>query len=137
VEAWVESVQPFHELQIVVNGEIVARKTAENGTLTARLQESLRIEGSAWVAARCFSRHKVWHSWWPIHIAAHTSPVYVRCGEAELFNPSDATYMLTLIDGGLLWLDKLAIPASHEQHQRVRKVFEDASEALHHRLGHR
>ena len=133
-EAWVESVQPFHELQILVNGEIVAKQTAEAGTLQARLKADLHLTGSAWIAARCISRHQVWHVW-PIHIAAHTSPVYVRCGDQELFNPSDAAFMLTLIEGGMTWLDTLAIPAGTEKHKRVRGVFEAAHKHLRGRLG--
>lgn len=133
VEAWVESAQPFHELQIVVNGRVVARQVAKEGTLRARLHSKVRLEGSAWIAARCVSQLKVWHCW-PIHIAAHTSPVYVRCNDQELFSPSDATYMLTLIDGGLTWLDTLSIPASPEHHARIRGVFEAARASLSRRL---
>lgn len=132
-EAWVQSVQPFHELQIVVNGQIVSRQATEEGVLETRLRSKVRLEGSAWIAARCVSRLKVWHVW-PIHIAAHTSPVYVRCGEEELFSPSEATYMLTLIDGGLTWLDTLSIPASPERQARIRGVFEEARASLSQRL---
>ncbi len=136
VEAWVQSVQPFHELQVVVNGQVVAREVAEEGALETRLRSKVRLEGSAWIAARCVSQLKVWHCW-PIHIAAHTSPVYVRCGNQELFSPSDATYMLTLIDGGLTWLDTLSIPASPERQARIRGVFEAARASLSQRLaGH-
>lgn len=133
VDAWAESVQQFHELQIVVNGQVVASQPAGQGTLRARLSTPLKLSGSAWIAARCISRYQVWHGW-PINIAAHTSPVYVRCGEQELFNPSDATFMLTLIDGGLTWLDTLSIPADAERQARIRGVFEAARASLHARL---
>jgi hypothetical protein len=135
IEAAVQAVQPFDEVQIVANGEIVARQDAEPGGRTAHLSVALPLPGSAWVAARCVSRHKVWHGW-PIHIAAHTSPVYVRCGDEELFSPSEATYMLTLIDGGLTWLDTLSIPANPEQQARIRGVFESARASLQGRLDH-
>jgi hypothetical protein len=128
-------VQPFHEIQIVVNGEIVARERTETGALTADLRCKAPLRGSAWIAARCISRHQVWHGW-PIHIAAHTSPVYVVTADAELFSPSDATYMLTLIDGGLTWLDTLSIPASPERQAAIRGVFEAAQAELQHRLGY-
>ena len=85
------------------------------------------------MAARCVSHHKVWHGW-PIHVAAHTSPVYARCGDAELFSFSDATYMLTLIDGGLTWLDTLSIPANPERQAAIRGVFESARASLQGRL---
>jgi hypothetical protein len=128
-QAWAESVLPFHELQIVVNGQVVARETMQQGARQAQLTSKLRLNGSAWVAARCISRHQVWH-YWPIHIAAHTSPVYVRCGDAELWSPSDATFMLTLIDGGLTWLDTLSVPADAERQARLRAVFEAARATL-------
>ncbi len=51
----------------------------------------------------------------PRPVAAHTSPVYVVAGDADLFSPSDATYMLTLLEGGLTWLDTLSIPADAER----------------------
>ncbi len=70
----------------------------------------------------------------PTHVGAHTSPVYVRCGDDEVFNPSAATYMLTLIDGGLTWLDTLSVPASTEHQARVRGVFEAARARLEARL---
>ncbi|MDO8969901.1 MAG: CehA/McbA family metallohydrolase, partial [Saprospiraceae bacterium] len=129
VEAWVQSVQPFHELQILVNGKIVDSQSADDGVLETHLRSKIHLESSAWIAARCISRLMVWHIW-PTHIAAHTSPVYVRCGEQDLFNPSDAAFMLTLIEGGLTWLDKLSIPANPEQQRRNRKVFESARDKL-------
>ena len=135
-EAWVQSVQPFDELQVIVNGQIAAREPAAPAGRETRLGAQIRLPGSAWVAARCVSHHKVWHGW-PINIGAHTSPVYVRCGDDELFSPSEAAYMLTLIDGGLTWLDTLSIPASPEHQARIRAVFESAQASLQGRLaGH-
>jgi hypothetical protein len=133
VEAWGESVQPFHELQIIVNGRIAAREATEEGVAKMRLRAKVRVGGSAWITVRCLSRLKVWHCW-PIHIAAISSPVYIRCGDEELFSPSDASYMLTLIEGGLTWLDTLSIPASPDQHARIRGVFEAARTSLSRRL---
>jgi hypothetical protein len=133
VETWVQSVQPFHEVQIVANGKIVASQAIDEGTLETSLREKVRLEGSGWIAARCVSRLKVWHCW-PIHIAAHTSPVYVRCGDDVPFSPSDAAYMLTLIDGGLTWLDTLSIPAGFDHHARIHSVFESARQSLSRRL---
>jgi hypothetical protein len=133
MEAWGLSVQPIHELQIVVNGQVVAREAAEEGVLETRLHAKVRLKGSAWISARCVSRLNLWHCW-PISIAGITSPVYVRCGDTEMFNPSDASYMLTLIDGGLTWLDTLSIRASPDRHVRIREVFEEARNRLSRRL---
>lgn len=132
VEAWVASVQPFHQVQLVVNGQIVASERREGGTMETRLRHKLALNQSAWIAARCVSRFKAWHSG-PVNIAAHTSPVYVRCGSDEIFSESDATYLLTLIDGGLTWLNTLSIPASASQDKRIREIFESAKRILNQR----
>jgi hypothetical protein len=42
--------------------------------------------------------------------------------------------MLTLIEGGLTWLNTLSIPASPEQHERIHRVFEDARISLEGRM---
>jgi hypothetical protein len=133
VEASAESVVPFNDLEVVVNGEVVAAQQSEQGTYACRLGEPIHVPGSAWIAVRCRSGLRRWIGG-PRIIAAHTSPVYVVAAGEELFNPSDATFMLTLLDGGLTWLDTLSIPADAERHARNRKVLEDARSHLHDRL---
>ena len=44
--------------------------------------------------------------------------------------------MLTLIDGGLTWLDTLSVPASAEHQARIRGVFQAARTQLEGRLAH-
>jgi hypothetical protein len=131
--AWVRSAHLFHVLQVVVNGEVVAEEKAESGTREARLNARLEVSRSSWVAARCLSMNKVWHVS-PIHMVAHTSPVYVTVDDQEQFSPSDATYMLTLLDGGLTWLDTLSIPANRQRQAEIRRVFESAGEELRRRM---
>ena len=133
VMAKAESVVPFHALEIVVNGQVVALREFEQGTYACELVEPIHVPGSAWIGARCRSTMQRWIGS-PRLVAAHTSPVYVVAGTDELFSPSDATYMLTLIEGGLTWVNTLSIPASPERHARNRKVFEDARTHLHERL---
>lgn len=137
VEARAEAVVPFSALEIVVNGQVVASETNvlswPDGTYTCRVNLPVTVPGSAWIAARVASPMRAWIGS-PRIVAAHTSAVYVVAGGAELFNPSDATYMLTLLEGGMTWLDTLSIPADPERQARNRKVFEDARTHLHQRL---
>ena len=137
VDAIAESVVPFDALEIVVNGEVVATETGvlvgADGTHRCTLRAPLAVPGSAWIAARVSSRMNSWIGS-PRLVAAHTSPLYVVSGGRDLFSPSDATYMLTLLEGGLTWLDTLSIPADPERQARNRKVFEDARDHLHGRL---
>ena len=85
------------------------------------------------VAARALSDHHAWHVW-PIHFAAHTSPVWVVSGSDELFDGPTAQYLVTVMEGGLTWLDTLAIPATPERHAAVRGVFEQGIAALKKRM---
>jgi hypothetical protein len=131
VKASAHSVNPFHILEIVVNGNVVAQARRDQGVFELSLQEQIRIEESSWIAARCLSQDKAWHVW-PVHLAAHTSPVYISVEQGRLFRREQAEYMLTMLEGGLTWLDTLSIPPSADQHDRNRQIFVQARHELHH-----
>jgi len=133
-EASATSLWPIHRLEIVVGGRVVASTVSQKGARSLRLREKVRLSGSAWIAARCGSRLQASHCW-PIHLGAHTSPVYVIAGNEELFSPSDASYMLTLIDGGLTYLDTLSVRYDEKRHREMKALFEAARGELHRRLG--
>ncbi|MHB0877518.1 MAG: CehA/McbA family metallohydrolase [Anaerolineae bacterium] len=133
VEALAESVLPFHTLQVIVNGQVVAEEAREADAHRLVVRTNVKVPASSWVAARCISRYTTWQGW-PINVAAHTSPVYVVVGGERQFSPEDATFMMTLMDGGLAWVDTLSVPADAERQRKVRRVFEQAKEALHRRL---
>ncbi len=136
VHADARSVSLFHVLQIVVNGQVVAEEKADAGTMQASVITKTKIGDSSWIAARCMSVLKAWHCW-PVHLAAHTSPVYVNVGDKAQFSSSDSTYMLTMLDGGLTWLDTLSIPASPERQATIKGYFQNAQRELERRLhGH-
>jgi hypothetical protein len=132
-------VVPFHTLEVVHNGRVVAAERADGGTHRCTLRRSVRVERSGWIAVRCTSRVGRWigaFEWagQPAPVAAHSSPVYVVAGDEEPFVPSEARYMLTLLDVGLTWLETLAIPADAARHARARLGFERARAQLHGRL---
>ncbi len=124
---------PIHALEVVVNGRVVADSRRPAGANSLSLHQKVKITGSAWIAARCASALQVSHCW-PIHLGAHTSPVYVVCGGEELFSPSDATYMLTLLDGGMTYLDTLSVRYSEERHQQIKAIYAQARRHLEERL---
>jgi len=117
----------------VVNGKIVASSSSTDGSRSMSLRRKVRIKGSCWIAARCGSKLMVQHGW-PIHLGAHTSPVYAICGNQEIFNASDASYMLTLIDGGLTYLDTLSVRYDEERHRRIKAVYERAKAKIHQQM---
>ncbi len=124
---------PLHLLELVVNGQVVGATADEAGSKRLALKRKLRLRRSSWIAARCGSRLRV-QQCWVNHLGAHTSPIYVTVGGQEMFQPSDATYMLTLIDGGLTYLDTLSVRYDEERHRRMKAIFNRARRALETRL---
>jgi hypothetical protein len=127
-------VWPIHALEVVVNGNVVADTRDRKGTCALSLRRRVKIGESSWIAARCGSRLMASHCW-PIHLGAHTSPVYVVCGGGKMFSPSDATYMLTLLDGGMTYLDTLSVRYSDERHGQIKALYDQARQKLLRRLG--
>ena len=133
VEARAECAWPIDLLEVVVNGTVVAAASSRRGARALSLREQVRLEGSCWIAARCGSRTRVNHCW-PIHLGAHTSPIYVIAAGQVIFSPSDATYMLTLIDGGVTYLDTLSVRFDEKRHRAMKAIFEKARREIARRL---
>jgi hypothetical protein len=134
VEAWAVCAQPMHGLELINNGKIISRVDSKEGSSRFEIKEKVKIDQSGWLAARCFSQHQVWHIWPtslnPVNVGAHTSPVYVVVDNQEVFSPSDAVYIMTLLHGGMEWVDTLSIRGSQEDHHRLHAVFENAEREL-------
>ena len=129
-----ESAWPIHRLEIVKNGELVQFTSRKAGAKKLSIKTRIPVDGSSWIAARCGSTMKVHHCW-PIFLAAHTSPVYIKVPGTDLFIPSDATYMLTLIDGGLTYLDTLSVRYNEKRHREMKAIYQSAHDLLHQKMG--
>ena len=84
VEVTAESIFPIHTLELVRAGRVVATANSSAGARRLEIRERIRVDGHTWLAARCggpgyygFAHHDVWSR----GVFAHTSPVYVACGE--------------------------------------------------------
>ena len=149
VEAWAESVLPMHRLEIVQQGRVVASTEDRGGARRLELKEKIKVDGHTWLSARCAgpeyydsaSHHDVWNR----GVFAHTSPIYVACGgEWWLFDEGVARYMLTLIEGGLTYINETAsvyrpggVTHHHGEadHQAfLRRPFLEAQDAIHKRM---
>jgi hypothetical protein len=134
VQVEAKSNVPFNYLEVISNGHVVASREARDGTREMAMKEKVRVAGPGWLAARCSSRLIIANGQWPMQVCAHTSPVYFQVPGQELFSAPAATYMLTLIEGSLTWVDNLAPRPDPERFERVRRVFLDARARLHRRL---
>jgi hypothetical protein len=122
VVARARSTLPFEFIEIVKNGAVVARAAATADGRSARLAAEVPVTESCWIAARCYGREKLWLVW-PTDIGAHTSPVYVTVGGRRQTSDRDAGHLLTLMEGGLAYLDTLASWHDEAQRERHRSVF--------------
>lgn len=148
VHAQADSILPIYTLEIVKNGEVVARSEQAEGARSLKLRVSLPIERHSWVAARCGGpgysavRH---HDGWRRGVMAHTSPVYIAVGEPWwMFDVGTAQYLLTLLNGGLEYIRRRAPqwPAGRVTHHHgqsdhqlfLEEPFQQAIAALHRRM---
>lgn len=128
VRVEVESIYPIDAIEIVRNGEIVERSTptaAGHSVLEARV----RVDRTGWIAARCVGPAIAWHGW-PVRTAAHTSPVYISGPRVER-DPADVKFLTAVLDGGMTWLNELALVPDGDAVERLRRVFEEAKRQLH------
>ncbi|HYK92202.1 MAG TPA: CehA/McbA family metallohydrolase [Acidobacteriota bacterium] len=135
VEARVEakSFVPFHRLELVLNGKVVASREEKSGTKELSLEERVRVPGSGWLAARCASRLGPTTNW-GLGIQAHTSPVYFAVPGQDPFDAPSVAYMLTLIEGAEIWTENFAVRSDPDRMARALKVLRDAREILHRRM---
>jgi hypothetical protein len=152
VEAEVVSAFPVHTLQLIRNGEIIDSTEDSAGTRHLRLRELVAFESDGWLAARVggpgyfdFLAHR---DVWERGLMAHTSPVYVACGdEYDVFSESTVQYMLTMIEGSLTYIKELStqdpvdrVTHHHGQHDHLAHLahpFIEARELLELRLDSR
>ena len=134
VMAEAKSVVPFHRLEVVLNGRVVALKEELKGTRELILKEKVQVTGPGWLAARCASPRHGASAMSGLWIGAHTSPVYLSIPRQELFSPMVAAYLLTQIDHAETWVKTLAIRPDGERLERAFRVFRDARERLHRRM---
>ncbi len=130
VHARAESVWPLGTIEVVYNGRVVAAEHARQGASRLRARAKVRVRGSGWIAARC--------SGWDGHpggyIAAHTSPVYLKCGDARAFDGPAAEHMLALVEGGIEYLRTLSTAFDEASRKRMVKLFKEAQQELNGRL---
>jgi len=130
VEAQAESFWPLGKLEVVYNGRVVADTAERRGARSLRVKTNVSIARSGWLAARCTGL--------PDHpggyIAAHTSPIYLQCGDTRAFDGPAAEHMLSLVEGGIEYLQTLATAFDEASRKRMVKLFQEAQQELRGRL---
>ncbi|MFC1452696.1 CehA/McbA family metallohydrolase [Verrucomicrobiota bacterium] len=130
VKAWAESVLPMGVLEIVCNGRVVASSRQRSGARRLRVSERVKLPASGWIAARCYGQRGRPGA----YQAAHTSPVYVKCGDTRLFDGPAAEHMLALVEGGIEYLRTISTAFDESSRKRMVKLFKEAQAELKGRL---
>lgn len=113
VSAAVESIFPVNSLEVLLNGEVAAHRSETGGSRRLGLTAEIVVREDSWLAARCggpgyydgLSHRDVWNR----GVFAHTSPICVSTAEDwNRFDPRHAHYMMTLVEGGLAYIQDRA-----------------------------
>lgn len=98
----------IREVELVVNGRVVAATTVDAAVTELRLDERVEIAAGSWIAARARSRHHI-ESAFATSMAAHTSPIYVEVAGRPLPPAADdAAVVEQVMLGTRTWLAELA-----------------------------
>jgi hypothetical protein len=132
VRAEVESRIPVDWLEVVMGGEVVARKdnTSLAGSLV--LEADVVVPKSTWVAARAYSARLLPYQRWAmigtegIPVMAHTSPIYISVDGGPTRSPEDAEVHMRSIDGSIEWVRTKARYIEESQRQEVIDLYERA-----------
>ncbi len=125
IEASARSAFPFEQLQIVVNGSVIAGVHATGAPiLAAELALDMPIDQSCWITARC--PHSVNRP-----AFAHSSPVYVEVPGVPFPRDQDAILEFEAeLDHLMSWTQHQAHCPEPKDRERLLNVFRSAREVL-------
>jgi hypothetical protein len=113
VHASVRSIFPLSSLELVRNGEVVARVDA-GGARQAEIRAELQIPANSWIACRAFGVDHHLDDW-ARRVFAHTSPVYIACGgDWAMTDPEGIRYIRTLVEGARDYVRHTAVRRSDQ-----------------------
>ena len=122
VEAVAESVWPLTAVELVINGVPEVREQPDGTDRRIVLKHSFRTETPCWVAARCWGPHLTGAG----PVMAHSSPIYIEVGGQGAFEPAEGQYMLTHLEGGITWAERLGVFRDEAVRSRLIALLEEA-----------
>ena len=122
------------DLELVVNGAVVAAVGGAAGSTELVLHETVEILAGAWISARSRSGSEI-QSAFTTSMAAHTSPVYVEVRDRPLVpSNEDARVVEQIITGARTWVAELAAVAEPDERARMIGFFDASLETFRRRL---
>jgi hypothetical protein len=126
VVATAESVWPLSGVELIVNGRSVAREKVDGDGRVVTIKFDLKAEKSCWIAARCWGEHLTDAG----PVMAHSSPVYINVGGSRAYEATDGEYLLTHMEGGIAWAEKIGVFRNEDVRSRLIALFTEAQEEL-------
>jgi hypothetical protein len=127
IEASAGSHVPMQQLNIIVNGEVVASTPAGDGR-SATLTHEHTLSESCWIAARATGdRHELVLD--PDGAFAHTSPIYVIAANAPIARAEDAAYFVDWIDRLIATVQEKGAYPSDRERDEVIALFREGQQA--------
>jgi len=140
VNAIASSFWPINKLDVIYNGRVTFSVESSRGENMLNIKDKLKIDRSGWLAARCkggpalqYGPLPVWSERERIR-SAHSSPIYIKCGQTRAFDGNAAKHMLALVDGGIEYLNTIATMFDESTRTRMVKQFKEVQEELKIRL---
>lgn len=148
IQAAADSQLPYHHLEIVCNGQVIAETTPTGPRHHAQIHLEFPLRQSGWIAARAYENIESYRAlgikFSTVHIDkgtllsdyfgtrrpetvfAHTSPVYVIRDGQPIRSWEDADYYIRYVDRSLQWLTTEAKFASSSDKQASIEAFQGA-----------
>lgn len=130
VRAVAQSIAPLGSLEIVCRGTVIAREAPAVGSRELSLAAEIPVEDTCWIAARCAGHRDHPGS----YLGAHTSPVYIKCGDTQAFDRAAAQHMLGLVQGGIEYLQELSTAFDDSSRRRMVGIYKETARKLEGRL---
>lgn len=96
VVAKLASVTPVEKLEILLNGEVVAKWRPDGGGPNWQFETSVTVPAGGWIAARAIGPSSRYVG--DAFAFAQTSPVYIKVDNQQFTSLADANYLLQSVD---------------------------------------
>jgi hypothetical protein len=120
-----QSHYPIKRVELLFNGNIVAKKVFENGSTSGEIEADVTALADGWIAARLAS--DVRDSFYQ-PVFAHTSPVYVKAGRDSQEKKDAAVWFDNAIEQSLEWVNKKGRFYNDQQRQEVVDLFREGQQ---------
>jgi hypothetical protein len=124
------SALPLDRVEVVVNGEVVrtvtpANKPREPGGFASAIDEKLDIDGSSWLAVRCFEAH-------PNNRVrfAHTAPFHVEVpGEPLRPRAAEIDFLIRRVEEQIARSKDVLPPAALDEYREALRTYQAVKKA--------